>query len=114
MKLSVQRDRIFTAAEILLIIAVSVVPLFVTPTYRINIFLSWDGAFRLSEGQIPYKDFGLPMGFGYWLIPSLFFSIFGPAFTTLIKAQVLINIISGLAFRGILKLFDVAPAKRLL
>lgn len=114
MKLSAQRDKIFTFAEFLLITAVSIVPLFITPTYRINIFLSWDGAFRLSEGQIPYKDFGLPMGFGYWLIPSLFFSIFGPAFTSLIKAQVFINIISGLVFRGILKQFEVSEPKRFL
>jgi hypothetical protein len=114
MNLTNQRGRLFTGAEFLLIVAVSIVPLFITPPYRINIFLSWDGAFRIYEGQIPYKDFGLPMGFGYWLIPALFFTLFGPAFASLIKAQVFINIISGLAFRGILTQFEVAPAKRFL
>lgn len=98
--------------EIFAIIASSFFPLFFNLPYRVNIFLSWEGAYRLYLGQIPYVDFGLPMGFGFWLIPALFFKLFGPYLITLVKAQVFINILSLLAFRNILKLLEVEEAKR--
>ncbi len=82
-------------------------PLLFSFPYRINLFLAWEGAYRLSMGQIPYKDFGLPMGFVFWIIPALFFKIFGPFVFTLIKAQVFINIISLVSFRSVLKLLGV-------
>jgi len=71
--------------------------------YRVNIFLSWEGAYRLYLGQIPYRDFGLPMGFAYWVIPAIFFKIFGPFLITLVKAQVFLNFICCFSFRGILQ-----------
>lgn len=93
--------------EIIVIILFAVVPLFFTFPYRVNIFLSWEGAYRISNGEVPFRDFGLPMGGMYWVIPALFFKIFGSQMITLIKAQVFINIISGLAFRSILKSLEV-------
>jgi hypothetical protein len=54
------------------------------------------------------------VGYGFWLLPALFFKIFGPYVYTLIIVQVFINIISGIAFRAILKIFSMAPATRLL
>lgn len=89
--------------DLLLIFAFSMLPLFSSFPYRVNIFLSWEGAYRMSQGQIPFEDFGTPLGGAYWLIPALFMKIFGPGMLSLIKAQVLINIMGGLAFRGILK-----------
>lgn len=106
-------SRQITLIEIFLITAFAVIPLFVNLPYRVNIFLSWEGAYRLSLGQIPYKDFGLPMGFAFWIIPAIFFKIFGPYMITLIKAQVLISLISGLSFRAILKNIGVSPGLRL-
>lgn len=100
--------------EILIIVALSVFPLFFNFPYRVNIFLSWEGAYRMYLDQVPYKDFGLPMGFGYWIIPSIFFKIFGPYLFSLVKAQVLINLISGFTFRSILHTLDVKPVQRLL
>ncbi len=100
--------------EICIIAGLAAVPLFFSFPYRVNIFLSWEGAYRLSEGQIPYKDFGLPLGFVYWIVPALFFKIFGPYMISLIKAQVFINIISGLAFRSILKTIGVNSGLRLI
>ncbi|MCW3465703.1 hypothetical protein [Chitinophaga nivalis] len=100
--------------EVIIIVALALVPLFVTFPYRVNIFLSWEGAYRLSSGQIPYKDFGLPLGYGYWIIPALFFKIFGPQMITLVKAQVFINIMAGLAFRSILKSLGATSGVRLL
>lgn len=106
--------RLFSGIEIALIILLALVPLFTTFPYRVNIFLSWEGAYRMSMGQIPYKDFGMPLGYMYWVIPAVFFKIFGAQMITLVKAQVFINIISGLAFRSILKSLQVQPGVRLL
>lgn len=100
--------------ELLIIIGLAIVPLFVTFPYRVNIFLSWEGAYRLSQGQVPYKDFGLPLGYGFWLMPALFFKIFGAQLITLVKAQVAMNIIAGLSFRSILKSLHVKAGIRVL
>jgi len=108
------RSRLFSFLEIGIIVLLAIVPLFSTFPYRVNIFLSWEGAYRLSEGQVPYRDFGMPMGYMYWVIPAIFFKVFGAQLFTLVKAQVFINIISGLAFRSILKHLDVQPGIRLL
>lgn len=100
--------------EIGVILLFALFPLFLKYPYRINIFLSWEGAYRLYMGHVPYRDFGLPMGFTYWLIPALFFKIFGPYLFTLVKAQVFINIVTALAFRGVLQSFNMEKGKRLL
>lgn len=82
-------------------------PVFIDFPFTANIYLTYEGAYRLYLGQIPFKDFGLSVGPGMWLIPALFFKIFGPFFSSLIKAQVLINILSGLCLRGIMKKLNV-------
>jgi hypothetical protein len=96
-------EKFVSVAEVATILILAIVPLFVTYPFRINIFLSWEGAYRMYLGQIPYKDFGIPLGYAYWMIPAMFFKLFGPYLASLVKAQVLINIISGFAFRSILK-----------
>src|SRR6476619_1901498 len=108
------RIRIFSQLELLIIVLLAIIPLFTSFPYRVNIFLSWEGAYRLSQGQVPYRDFGMPLGYMYWVVPALFFKIFGTQMITLIKAQVFINIVSGLAFRSILKSMQVQPGVRLL
>jgi hypothetical protein len=102
-------DKQLLAIELLVAVAFCFFPLFLSNPYRINIFLSWEGAYRMSIGQMPFRDYSLPMGYGYWVIPALFFKVFGPYFYSLIKAQVFINLISILAFRGILKTLGVRP-----
>jgi len=99
--------------EIFLIVLLACVPLFLHLPYRVNIFLSWEGAYRLSKGQLPFRDFGTPLGGMYWVIPALFFKIFGPKMISLIKAQVLINIVAGLSFRSILRSLQVNGGIRL-
>ncbi len=99
--------RILSAAEVLIIVIVACLPLVATLPYRINIFLSWEGAYRLYQGQLPYRDFGMPVGYMYWVVPAMFFKIFGPQLITLIKAQAFINILGGLAFRSIFKSLQV-------
>lgn len=62
----------------------------------------WEGAYRLYLGEIPFRDFGIPMGVCSWIIPAFFFKLFGPTLFTLAKAQAFLNIVSGLSFRWIL------------
>ncbi len=107
-------DKQLLAIELLVAFVFCFVPLLFNNPYRLNIFLSWEGAYRLSIGQIPFKDFALPMGYGYWVIPAIFFKIFGPFMYSLIKAQVFINFVSVLTFRAILKKLGVQPAVILL
>ncbi len=97
--------------QIFVILVFAIIPNFFSFPYRVNIFLSWEGAYRFYLNQVPYKDFGLPLGFSYWLIPAIFFKMFGPYMMSLIKAQTFINIVSGLTFRGILKLFKLDEGK---
>jgi hypothetical protein len=99
--------------EVVVILLFSFLPLLLKYPYRINIFLSWEGAYRLSMGHVPYRDFGMPLGFAYWLIPALFFKVFGPYLFTLVKAQVLINVLAAFAFRSVLKSFQLEEGKRL-
>lgn len=106
--------RTITALEFALIIVTAVVPLFFNHPYRLNLFLAWEGAFRLSIGQIPYRDFGSPVGYGFWLLPALFFKIFGPYVFTLLIFQSFVNIGAGLIFRSLLKVFQLQPGVRFL
>lgn len=101
-----------TLFEALVIIGFAFFPLFLTFPYRVNIFLSWEGAYRLSEGQLPFRDFGTPLGGMYWVVPAMFFKIFGTQLITLVKAQVFINIVSGFVFRNILLTLSVTPVVR--
>lgn len=96
-------------AQIGMILFFSILPLFIILPFKINLFLAWEGAYRMSIGQVPFRDFYLPMGFGFWIIPALFFKIFGPFMSSLIKAQVFINLIGAFAFRSILKKLGVSP-----
>lgn len=95
---------------LLMIVVFCVFPCFMHFPYRINIFLSWEGAYRMYLGQVPFKDFGLPMGYGYWLIPTAFFKLFSPNLFTLVIAQAFINFISALAVRKILRIFQLTDS----
>ena len=100
-------------AEIAIIVLLACIPLFIHFPYRVNIFLSWEGAYRISQGQLPFRDFGIPLGGMYWAVPALFFKIFGPKMITLVKAQVFLNIIAGISFRSILASLSVNKGIRL-
>ena len=105
--------RFIARTELLIIVFLACVPLFIHLPYRVNIFLSWEGAYRMSQGQLPFRDFGIPLGGMYWVIPAIFFKLFGAKMITLVKAQVLINIVAGLSFRSILRSLSVDRAVRL-
>ena len=107
-------DKKSTILEYGLIIITACIPLLFNYPYRINLFLAWEGAFRIAQGEIPYRDFGSPVGYVFWILPALFFKIFGPYVYTLIIVQAFINILSGLAFKKLLKIFSVTSPVRLL
>lgn len=100
-------EKKITIAEYALIFLTAVLPLFLNHPYRINLFLAWEGAFRMASGEIPYRDFGSPVGYGFWVLPAMFFKIFGPFVYTLLVTQAFINIWSGLVFRKLLRLFGL-------
>ncbi len=102
--------RLLSAAEVTAIVVIALIPLFPDMPYRLNSYLSWEGAYRMANGEVPFRDFGMPVGYMYWVIPAFFFKVFGVQMITLIKAQVFINIAGGLAFRWILRNFRVPPA----
>jgi hypothetical protein len=104
--------KLLPLAEILLIVVFAFAPVFGNFPYRFNIFLSYEGAYRLYLGQMPYRDFGMPVGYMFWVIPFIFFKIFGPYMLSLVKAQVFINIVAGLSFRSILKSLSVTEGIR--
>ena len=106
--------KLLAIAEVFLIVVLAFFPLFGTFPYRINIFLSYEGAYRLYEGQLPYKDFGIPLGYMYWVVPGIFFKNFGPYMISLVKAQVFLNIVAGLSFRSILKSLSINNGVRFL
>lgn len=100
--------------ELGIILLFSVLPLLTDLPFRVNIFLTWEGAYRMYLGQFPFKDFGMPLGYGFWIIPYLSFKVFGPYLYSLLIAQSIINLISLLTFRGILKLFGLGSVQILL
>ena len=107
-------ERRISVIEFILIVITAAIPLLFQHPYRINLFLAWEGAYRMSIGEIPYRDFGSPVGYGFWVLPAIFFRLFGPYVFTLLITQTFINIASGLIFRAMLKKFEVAPAARFL
>ncbi len=106
------QKKILNICEVLIVVAFAAFPLLLSFPFRVNIFLSWEGAYRLSNGQLPFRDFGIPLGGMYWVVPAIFFKIFGAQLITLVKAQVFINIVSGLVFRHILVTLSVIPVVR--
>jgi hypothetical protein len=102
-------ERQLISLELLIAFIFCFIPLLFNNPYRINIFLSWEGAYRMYLGQMPFRDYSLPMGYGYWVLPALFFKIFGPYMYSLIICQVFVNFVSVITFRSILKILNVKP-----
>jgi hypothetical protein len=100
--------------EVFIALVFCLAPLLYNNPYRLNIFLSWEGAYRLYLGQVPFRDFSLPMGYGYWVVPALFFKIFGPYMYSLVIAQVFVNLVSVFTVRSILRMLNVEPVVILL
>ena len=66
----------------------------------------WDGAHRLTEGFIPYINFGIPVGPISLYLPALFFKFFGASWLTLQISQLFINLLLISIVWGILSLIS--------
>lgn len=53
----------------------------------------WEGAYRVFLGQIPFTDFGTPVGPVSFLIPALFFKAFSPSWFVMQLSQMFENAI---------------------
>lgn len=53
----------------------------------------WEGAYRVSLGQMPFTDFGTPVGPVSFLIPALFFKLFSPSWYVMQLSQMFENFI---------------------
>ena len=53
----------------------------------------WEGAYRLSLGQMPFSDFGTPVGPVSFLIPALFFKLFSASWFVMQISQMFENAI---------------------
>ena len=100
--------------EIALALALSAL----TPLYRIAYFrdysIIWEGAYRISLGQVPYRDFGIPVGVGAFLLPALAMKLFGASFGTLVFVQAFLNFTTLLVFGLFLRFFVSSLFCRLL
>ncbi|MBC8111972.1 MAG: hypothetical protein H7Y04_13000 [Verrucomicrobia bacterium] len=107
-------DRQLRILEVIVIVAFSCFPMLFSLPFRIHLDLPYEGAYRMYLGQMPFKDFKMPLGYGYLIILWLFFKVFGPYIFTLIYAQIFINLVAAFTFRGMLKLLNVRPVHILL
>jgi len=85
-----------------IIAAFSLFPLFFKLPFRIHLDLPWEGTYRLYLGQTPYEDFGMPFGYGFFILPLAAFYIFGPTLKALLLGQVVMNVAGGLTFRALM------------
>jgi hypothetical protein len=105
---SLTEKQLFWITVLISLLFVSL-PLLVQLPFRDNVYVSWEGAYRLYIGQLPFKDFGIPVGPGMWIMPAIFFKIFGPYVYTLVITQVFLNFISLISLRSILNTLRVKP-----
>jgi hypothetical protein len=113
-KLSLNSISPIAVIEFCLITATFFIPLLFNQPYRINLYLAWEGAYRIASGEIPFRDFGMPLGYVFWVVLAAFFKIFGSTVYSLLVAQSVINLISNLLFRQLLRQFSVPNHVRLL
>jgi hypothetical protein len=55
--------------------------------------IAFDGAWRIAQGQVPYRDFLMPFGPVGFLLPALFFRVAGPSFSALVAAASVLSLL---------------------
>jgi len=91
--------------------------LFVVFTFRVPVYfrdysIVFEGSYRLLLGQVPFRDFGSPVGPVAFLLPALFFKLFAPTWTVLLWVQQLENAIMLIIMYGLLCKLEVRPLTR--
>ncbi len=108
-KLSWDRETLFLGVCFLLGTGVIVLAhLFHRHLYFRDYSIMWEGAYRLSLGQLPYLDFGIPFGPVSLILPASLFSIFGPGFDLLGVASILLQVATLGCVMGMLRNFSLS------
>lgn len=74
--------------------------------------ITFEGSYRLLLGQIPYRDFGTPVGPVSFVLPALFFKLFGANWTVFLLTQQFENVALLLLIHGLLRKLQVRPLVR--
>ena len=70
--------------------------------------IAFDGAYRILSGQVPYKDFLIPIGPGVFCLQAMFFKLFGVNFTAYLLGAAVPNLLAtALAMFTVWTLFPV-------
>lgn len=74
------------------VIALSLLGVFIAFEIREFVYfrdysIAFEGSYRLFLGQVPYRDFGSPVGPVSFVIPALFFKLFEPNWTVFLFSQ---------------------------
>src|SRR5262245_42926994 len=72
----------------------------------------FDGAWRLLQGQVPYRDVYYPFGPVTFLIQAGFFKLFGVSFSTTVLAAAVVNAVAGLIVVRIIR--QLFPHRRII
>ncbi len=72
----------------------------------------FDGGYRIASGQVPYKDFLIPVGPMAFVLQAIFFKLFGVSYHSYILCAAVINVISATLSIFIIRL--LLPASRIL
>lgn len=71
--------------------------------------ITFEGAYRIFLGQVPYRDFGTPVGPGSFAIPAVFFKLFEPNWTVFLISQQFQNACLLIAIYYILNRIYIKP-----
>lgn len=74
--------------------------------------ITFEGAYRLFLGQVPFRDFGTPVGPVSFLIPALFFKLFNPNWTVFLFAQQFQNACQLILVYALLRRIGIRPLIR--
>ena len=69
----------------------------------------FEGAYRLSLGQIPFRDFGMPVGPVSFLIPAILFKAFEPNWTYFMWSQQVLNVFQLFLIYCIFSKLNISP-----
>lgn len=69
----------------------------------------FEGAYRLSLGQIPFRDFGMPVGPVSFLIPAILFKVFEPNWTYFMWSQQVLNVFQLFLIYCIFSKLNISP-----
>lgn len=69
----------------------------------------FDGGWRISQGEIPYRDLLSPFGPVTFYVQALFFRLFGVNWTAMVAAAALLNTLGALSAMRTVRLLTAAP-----